>query len=229
MNKLIRFNLALKTKFVGLTRREQVAITVALIAVIYFFADHFVYQPQQETQTAQELKNQIERSTLALLNASIAEINQSGAAPAGLVAQIQELEKLEQQASTIDAVLQSVQGTTPQISALIRNLIAKQTPVVLHSIKTVPSRPLIGAGGALPTIQPSNSASTAPPGTIYRHGVELQLKGQYLDLAAYLRTLERNAQGAFWANFRMTVDRYPESTLTLTIYILSKEVNPILL
>jgi MSHA biogenesis protein MshJ len=229
MNKFIRFNLALKNKFVGLTRREQVALMAALIAVIYFLTDHFVFQPQQETLAAQQLKNQLERSTLTLLNASIAEINKGGAAPAGLSRQMQELEKLERQAATIDAVLQSVQGATPQIGTLIRNLIAKQTPVVLQSIKTVPSRPLIGAGGTLAASQPTSPASTTPLGTIYRHGVELQLKGQYLDLAAYLRTLERSAQGAFWANFRMTVDRYPESTLTLTIYILSKEVNPILL
>jgi MSHA biogenesis protein MshJ len=56
---------------------------------------------------------------------------------------------------------------------------------------------------------------------IFRHGVELTLTGGYLDLHAYLRSLEELSTQLYWAKAEMSVKAYPEVSLKLTVYTVS--------
>lgn len=58
-------------------------------------------------------------------------------------------------------------------------------------------------------------------GEIYKHGVEITVQGEYLDMMNYMRELEAMPWQVFWGKARLNVDEYPQATLVLTLYTLS--------
>jgi MSHA biogenesis protein MshJ len=88
---------------------------------------------------------------------------------------------------------------TPADAAAAAALVAAATPVVAAA----PVRP------------------RAPSGLIYRHGVEIVVRGEYADLLLYLKALEAMQGQLFWGDARLSVDIYPNSILTLSVYTLS--------
>ena len=56
---------------------------------------------------------------------------------------------------------------------------------------------------------------------VYKHGVELVVKGSYADLTQYLMRLEGLPWQMFWGKAELKVEEYPKATLTLTLFTLS--------
>jgi MSHA biogenesis protein MshJ len=73
------------------------------------------------------------------------------------------------------------------------------------------------AGGATPASAPSRSES------IYKHGVQIVVEGQYFDMLNYLAALEKLPYQVFWGNARLEVRDYPNAKLTLDVFTLSLE------
>jgi len=65
------------------------------------------------------------------------------------------------------------------------------------------------------------TARLAAEGAIYKHGVELTVKGPYLDLLAYLREIENLPVQMYWSRMDLTAGEYPDSTLKLVVFTLS--------
>jgi MSHA biogenesis protein MshJ len=68
-----------------------------------------------------------------------------------------------------------------------------------------------------------DAAKPATPGSdmLYRHGVEITVRGNYLDLVDYMGALESMPTQLFWGKALLEVEEYPNSRLTLTLYTLS--------
>jgi MSHA biogenesis protein MshJ len=58
---------------------------------------------------------------------------------------------------------------------------------------------------------------------MYRHGIELTVAGQYLDLLNYLAAIEKLPVKIFWGGLSIDATQYPRSLLKLTVYTLSPE------
>jgi len=56
---------------------------------------------------------------------------------------------------------------------------------------------------------------------VYKHGVELVVKGNYTDLTQYLTRLEGLPWQMFWGKAELKVEEYPKAALTLTLFTLS--------
>ena len=130
------------------------------------------------------------------------------------------LKNLREQMAQLDRQLelQQRQFVAPgKIAAMLESMIGKNRKLQLLSLRNVP-------GGSVP-----KSGAGAPPGgagggrEIFRHTVELRVKGSYFDLLDYLDALERMPQRVFWDGFELSVAQYPQSVLKLTIYTLSPE------
>jgi MSHA biogenesis protein MshJ len=74
---------------------------------------------------------------------------------------------------------------------------------------------------ATPVVAAAPLRARAPSGLIYRHGVEIGVRGEYADLLLYLKALEAMQGQLFWGDARLSVDIYPNSILTLSVYTLS--------
>jgi len=83
---------------------------------------------------------------------------------------------------------------------------------------------------ALNTLPVSNfiepAAGSVQPGAasgrqIYKHGVQITVRGSYADLTQYLQALEQLPVQMFWGMAKMNVVQYPHAELTLALYTLS--------
>ena len=55
----------------------------------------------------------------------------------------------------------------------------------------------------------------------YRHGLRIEISGDYLTTLDYLRKLEELEWGFFWDNFNLTVNEYPDANIAIEIFTLS--------
>jgi MSHA biogenesis protein MshJ len=58
---------------------------------------------------------------------------------------------------------------------------------------------------------------------VYRHGVEVTVRGTYFDLVRYLNDLERMPLRMYWKEIDVAATDYPAITMKLTVYTLSLE------
>lgn len=73
-----------------------------------------------------------------------------------------------------------------------------------------------------PQIRGPASAVVPKPGSLlYRHGVEITVRGNYMDMIDYMNALENLPTQLFWGGAQLEVEDYPTSRLTLTLYTLS--------
>ena len=56
---------------------------------------------------------------------------------------------------------------------------------------------------------------------MYKHGVQITVRGSYVDLVQYLTALEKLPTRMFWGTAKMKVVQHPAVELTLTLYTLS--------
>lgn len=129
--------------------------------------------------------------------------------------------------SQLDAEMQDLQKGLVEPSkmpGLLEEMMSRQRGLELVGLRTLP----VGAvsekeyGQAPAASDAPTSASGAAPGTlIYKHGIEITVKGKYLDLLEYLARLEKLSSRMYWGKAVLKVETYPKSTLTLTLYTLS--------
>lgn len=92
-----------------------------------------------------------------------------------------------------------------RLPELLKNLLGPGRPLKLESLRTVPA--LQVQGGA----------------ELYRHGLEMTLRGSYFDLMQYLNDLEKLPARLLWGGVDLQVEQYPEVRLTLQIHTLSTQ------
>jgi MSHA biogenesis protein MshJ len=109
-----------------------------------------------------------------------------------------------------------------RMTAMLENMIAKNQKLQLLSLRNLPSTDLSPAAGPMTGAAPGR-AKIAGTHQIFRHTVEISVKGSYFDLLDYLAALERMPQRVFWEGLDLSVAQYPQSVLKLTIYTLSPE------
>jgi MSHA biogenesis protein MshJ len=106
--------------------------------------------------------------------------------------------------------------------AMLENMVAKNRKLQLLSLRNLPSTGL-STGAGTPAGAAGGQAKLGGAREVFRHPVELSVKGSYFDLLDYLAALERMPQRVFWDGFELSVAQYPQSVLKLTIYTLSPE------
>ncbi|MGC2164778.1 MAG: type II secretion system protein GspM [Gallionella sp.] len=110
---------------------------------------------------------------------------------------------------------------------LLKQVLGKNGSLQLVELKTLPASPLIDRPQkpettAQPLQQTSGAqAPSTPQKQIFKHGVQISVRGGYLELLRYVGMLEKMPVQMFWGEASLSVDKYPYSVLTLTLYTLS--------
>lgn len=115
---------------------------------------------------------------------------------------------------------------------LLEQVLRRSGNLQLVSLKTLPLTPLMekdegknGAEGAY--IAPAAAAEGGRK--IFKHGVQITVRGSYLDMLNYLVALEHFPSQMFWGAAQMKVIQYPIAELTLTVYTLSLDKDWLLI
>jgi MSHA biogenesis protein MshJ len=170
------------------------------------------------------------RNRLAAVKAESAQLGESlRAMQKGLVAP-------ERMAPLIDAILRAngrlklVSMRTLQVSSLNEAPPGEAAPVQKPDLKAEAAAKLAAIRKSVAENAASATASAVSPGTavapkpgslLYRHGVEITVRGNYLDMIDYMTALESLPTQLFWGGAKLEVEDYPISRLTLTMYTLS--------
>lgn len=109
-----------------------------------------------------------------------------------------------------------------KMAAMLENMIAKNRKLQLLSLRNLPGSSVAETDAVAPASAAGGGARAGGGREIFRHAVELSIKGSYFDLLDYLAALERMPEHLFWDGFELTA-QYPQSVLKLTIYTLSPE------
>ena len=128
---------------------------------------------------------------------------------------------------------------SPMYSVITRT---DDTPgVVLISLRTLPaevfySPPAVKAAtnSAVKAVEDISKLLTrkeetepaAPPPvafqkTLYKHAVEVSVKGSYAELVSYMEKLQKYPKRVFWSDARLTVSVNPATVLRLTIFVIT--------
>lgn len=124
-------------------------------------------------------------------------------------------------AATASAAATSVSGTASATGdAAVKNLAEKAEPKPVVQIETPLAQ--LAAGSKNQTAGSSAEKNReAVGGQVFRHEMELVLRGNYLDLLSCLQAMEKLPQQLYWGKASLRTDTYPQAKLSLHVYTLS--------
>lgn len=219
----------------ALTLRERGLLFAAAAAVIVFIGHSAVLGPVYREQDA--LREQIaqQHNQLTGMDGEIAARVQAYQVDPDAPARRQ-LEAIRQETAALgDSLLAMEHGLVPpeRMAPLVDTILRANARLKLLSMRTLPVESMSALGGqgavapvaAVPAAAdpaPATGAGQAPaPVLLYRHGVEVTVRGNYLDMVDYMSALEAMPTRLFWGRAQLDVEEYPASRLTLTLYTLS--------
>lgn len=199
------------------------ACSLAFVANLGVIGPLLRKQDQLHSQVVQQQNN------LAGINAEILQKLQAAEADPDAPARARLAATREESARLSESLRAMQQGLVPpeRVAPLLETILRANGRLKMVSVRTLPVEPLSGIGAghdagdgnAMPP-----AANVKPSGKrelLFRHGVELTVRGSYLDMVDYMTALEALPTQLFWGKAQLEVEEYPSVRLTLTLYTLS--------
>ena len=115
-----------------------------------------------------------------------------------------------------------------RMAPLVDSILRANGRLRLVSLHTLQVEPILGAATpqAAPAGAPAEAQTADNQGALlYRHGVEVTVRGNYLDMIATMAALEAMPTQLFWGRAQLEAETWPASRLTLTLYTLSLDAK----
>jgi len=190
--------------------RERVLLFVAATLVLMFLANALLLKPLRDTQRRLSAEIAQRQAELRTLQSELQRMVRGRDADPD-ARNRERLAALRAEGAVLAAQLAEEQRrfTSPQrMREVLKEMLERNKRLQLVDLKTLAITDL--------------AESRGPAGRrIFRHGIELTLAGGYLDLYAYLRSLEELSTQLYWGKVEMNVTAYPSASLKLTVYTLS--------
>jgi MSHA biogenesis protein MshJ len=211
--------LQLRARIDALSLRERGLVCLAACALLAFAGHALVLAPIEAAQ--ETLRSQIaqQRTDMAAIDEAIAgrvqafQLDPDAAARTRLNALRQEMGQLGDQLLAIEHGLVPPERMGPLVDGILR----ANGRLKLVSMRTLPVEPL--ADKEAPTPAAASAPAAAP--LLYRHGIEVSVRGNYLDMVDYMSALDAMPTRMFWGRAQLDVEEYPAARLTLTLHTLS--------
>ncbi|MCC2959208.1 hypothetical protein LK540_02050 [Massilia sp. IC2-278] len=227
----------LATRVDALSLRERIMVFAACAAAIVFLMHFFALGPQLRKQDALNAQITQQQNNIEGIDNEIrarveaAQNDPDAAVRTRLAAVRRETEELSGQLRAMQNGLVAPERMAPLLDSILR----ANGRLTLVSVRTLPVESVLEAGrraaGSAPNAAPAPAPAPAPAaqaqaepgsaGLLYRHGVEITVRGNYLDMIAYMNALEGLPTQLFWGRAQLEAETWPASRLTLTLYTLS--------
>ena len=216
----------------ALTLRERVLLFAAVAAGIVFVAffaglePMFARQEALRRQIVQQQNNIEGLDTEVRAKVEAAQADPDAAVRERIATARAELEALAGSLRAMQNGLVAPERMAPLVDAILR----ANGRLQLVSMRTLAAEPVAGAA-AQPQAQAAAAAAVAAPAPaqdaalLYRHGVEVSVRGNYLDMIAYMAALEAMPTQLFWGRAQLEAETWPASRLTLHLYTLSLDAK----
>ena len=193
------------------TLRQRLLVFVAAAAVLLFLANALLLQPQRLKQRRLAAETAQAQKSLAGLQAQLGRmVSDDANDPNALLRKRQAALRAELSALNSRIAKEERRFTAPEhMRAVLEDMLARNKRLTLVDLRTLPVVPIA-----------PQSAAGAPAG-VFRHGLELTVRGTYEELYDYLRLLEDLPSQLYWARAELTVADHPLLTLKLTVHTIS--------
>ncbi|MES2150476.1 MAG: hypothetical protein V4508_11890 [Pseudomonadota bacterium] len=221
----------------ALTLRERAILFGGAAAVIVMLSQSFLLSPMFSRRAVLNEQIRHQQNNLAGIDAEItAKVQAYGIDPD--LATRQRLNQLRAEIAGLNTSLRSMQQglvAPDKVVPLLEVILKSNGRLRVMGMRTLPvsglSDPMPGETALAkaeppkptdPAAKPVEAAPALSPGQLlFRHGVEITMEGNYLDMVDYMSALEAMPTQLFWGKAALDVQRYPSSRLTLTLYTLS--------
>jgi len=207
----------------ALSLRERGMVFGATIAVLAFAGHTLVLAPQDAKQAALRTQIEQQQAAIAAIDGEItARVEGSRIDPDAQARS--RLNTMQQEMGQLGSELLALEhGLVPpeRMGPLVEGILRANGRLKLVSMRTLPAEPLAapGAAPAAPATPAAAAGGDVP--LLYRHGVEVTVRGNYLDMVDYMSTLDAMPTRMFWGRAQLDVETYPTARLTLTLHTLS--------
>jgi MSHA biogenesis protein MshJ len=226
----------LNARVAGLSMRERAMVFFGLVAVMFMLADSVFFDPARARQKRAAQSEATNLSEIAQLQLQLLELARAKALDPD-VANLKRAAQIKAGAEELEQKIraQSAQMIEPErMGDLLKRLLAERPGVTLVGMKTIPQQVInLGPGGTEAPAPPAanRTAGTKPAEAVapqqvalYRNGMQLVLRGGFLDLLAYLREVEKLPVKIYWDKLELTVLDFPVSQMTLVVNTIG--INP---
>ena len=221
----------LSSRIDALSLRERVALFAAAAAIILFLVYAVVLNPMYAKRAVLQGQIAQQRNNIAGIDEEITrKVREYAQDPdAALRARLQAVAAESVQLANGLRAVQKDLVAPHKIVPLLEAILQANGRLRLVSMKTLPVSSLdeeAEAAAAAP-VTVAGTATVAPAAKpaalLYRHGVQLAVQGNYLDMVDYMSALEAMPNRLFWGKAVLETAQYPQATLTLTLYTLGLE------
>ena len=198
--------------FNRLALREKMFAVFGLVLAIYMVLDLTLVTPQEKRRKslrAEISKIDLESQTVrADMVAVKAQLDKDPHAKDR--AQLDAFKKSIEEA---DAFLAKVESDPRQVGQILRQILAGSPGLTVASLKTLPGTPIVDAakGGGKGTGR-----------VVYRRGIELVVRGNYLALLPFLQKLQDQPTRLLWGEAEINA-AYPDSTMRVMFYTVNNQ------
>ena len=216
MNRVMTWMPPYLARFDALAERERIAVGVLiLVSVLMFFYLLLIEPKMLQAEAAAKQINSVNvqmragEQQIALLQKRL---KQDPDLP-----NRQLLARLQAQQQQIDEQLQGKMDgliAPSQMAQVLEAVLTKTTALKLQKLNNLPVRPLIEDK------QDENESVLKDVG-VYRHGLQLEFRGSYLQMLTYLKALKSLPWNFYWGSIEISMDKYPQAQIVMTVHTLS--------
>lgn len=212
----------LEARIDALSLRERGILFLTILGVLFWIATGVVFSSLRQEQQRLEQGVRAKLNELQTMSAQNEAIKVKLAQDPEALAQARVAELKQKLAADEASVAQIIRGlVSPRdMPRLVQQMLAKNQALQMIKMENLPAQALDEEkNAAAPAAQPAATANSAT--RVYRHGMRIELRGQYVDIVRYLRALEAMPSKVFWGEVRFESEAYPVSRVTLVIYTIS--------
>jgi MSHA biogenesis protein MshJ len=193
------------------TLRQRALVFLSAALVVLVLGNALLLQPQRVRQKRSAAETAQYQKELSSLQAQLGRMVGVGATDPDSATRKREA-ALRAELSVLNSRIAGEEGrfTAPdRMRAVLEEMLGRNKALALVELRTLPVVP----------ISPQRLPGT-PPG-MFRHGMELTVRGTYGELYDYLQMLEKLPSQLYWSRVELTVTEHPLLTLKLTVHTIS--------
>ena len=216
---------SLQARLDNLTLQERGILVFVVIAVTFFAWDYLLMQPLAFRQQSVVTQIRVNNAELIALEAETGQIVKEGTQDPN-IAKKAELQQLQRKLKELNAELGQTMNQLVQPGDMSRllEMVMRHTPgLELRKVQSLGSQPLVTQDSSDPGTDDTVAMENAPVSNVFRHGLLIEIDGDFASTLNYLKTLERLEWKFFWDTIDFQVDEYPISSIAITVFTISTE------
>lgn len=206
----------LRERFDALSLRERGLALITVLVIIYFASDSVFLRPQhaQQNHIMQQMKNlQLQMDSIDQTIQALTAANNNPAAGSAATSKIEQLrhELIALNQRQNESAVDFIQPT--EMAKMLKQILRQGPKLTLIRLESMDSEPLLIAD------QEQQELQGLP--RIYKHGMLIEFRGDYLSTLRYLRRLESLPWRFYWDFAGYQVLKYPIANVKIAIHTLS--------